>query len=424
MAKDSQQRSTGNQRRVRPPRRQPRRGLALAGGGPLGAVYEIGALNALSDCLRGVDFTDFDVYVGVSSGAFLAAGLANGIPPLALSRMFIESDEAGERFDPAILLKPAYREYLHRALSLPPLVLTSIWRYLSEGDKMSLLGSIQQLGRAIPTGVFDGRTIDRYLRELFAKPGRTNDFRELAHHLYLIATDLDSGKSVEFGARGYDRVPISMAVQASAALPGLFPPVRIGERHYVDGALKKTLHASVALKQGVRLLLCVNPLVPFDPGTPHRDKYAPAHLVEGGLPVVLSQTFRSLIHSRMQVGFERYALEYKSADIVLFEPNRHDAEMFFSNIFSYASRGRLAEHAYQKTRQELVERRHEIAPVLARHGIEIDLRAARDPALHLVRRGRKGRLPSSAMVATERLAHTLDDLERWIRTRGPRVGAG
>ena len=80
----------------------------------------------------------------------------------------------------------------------------------------------------------------------------------------LVATDLDSGDSAPFGQPGWDHVPISRAVQASAALPGLFPPVRIGGRHYVDGALKKTLHATVLLEEGLDLLLCLNPLVPFD----------------------------------------------------------------------------------------------------------------------------------------------------------------
>jgi predicted acylesterase/phospholipase RssA len=395
--------------------RQPRTGLALAGGGPLGAVYEIGALTALADCLRGIDFTDLDVYVGVSSGAFLAAGLANGIQPAGLSSMFIESETAGEPFDPSRLLRPALQEYAKRALSVPPLVLTSLWRYVTDADGLSLLGSIQRLGRAIPTGVFDGRAIDHYLRELFARKGRTNDFRNLPHHLYLVATDLDTGKAVEFGAPGHDAVPISKAVQASAALPGLFPPVEIDGRHYVDGALKKTLHASVALKHGVELLLCVNPLVPYDSESPHRHPAAPARLVEGGLPAVLSQTFRSIIHSRMQVGFERYALEYKKADVVLFEPNRHDAEMFFTNIFSYGSRRRLAEHAYQKTRQELFVRRHELAPVFARHGIELDLPAISDPERHLLRRGRPHARRSSAVAATHRLADALDDLERWLK---------
>jgi len=54
---------------------RPRIGLALAGGGPLGAIYEIGALAALSESLRGIDLNDADVYVGVSAGGFIAAGL-------------------------------------------------------------------------------------------------------------------------------------------------------------------------------------------------------------------------------------------------------------------------------------------------------------------------------------------------------------
>lgn len=99
---------------------------------------------------------------------------------------------------------------------------------------------------------------------MFSRPGRTNDFRKLKCRLFLVATDLDSGESIAFGADGNDTVPISTAVQASAALPGLFPPVEINGRHYVDGALIKTLHASVALKDGADIVFCINPLVPFD----------------------------------------------------------------------------------------------------------------------------------------------------------------
>jgi len=54
------------------------------------------------------------------------------------------------------------------------------------------------------------------------------------------------------GAPGLDDVPISEAVRASSALPGLYRPARIGDRDYVDGALRKTLHASVALKEGAK----------------------------------------------------------------------------------------------------------------------------------------------------------------------------
>ena len=62
-------------------------GIALAGGGPLGGIYEIGALVALEQALqRRLDLTDLDLYVGVSSGAFVAAGLANGITPARNAR--------------------------------------------------------------------------------------------------------------------------------------------------------------------------------------------------------------------------------------------------------------------------------------------------------------------------------------------------
>ena len=70
---------------------------------------------------------------------------------------------------------------------------------------------------------------------LFAAAGRTDDFRKLRHNLFLVATNLDTGASVTFGAPGRDHVPISIAIEASAALPGLFPPVRIGGEYYEIG---------------------------------------------------------------------------------------------------------------------------------------------------------------------------------------------
>lgn len=398
-------------------RRHARIGLALAGGGPLGAIYEIGALAALSEALVGIDFNDADVYVGVSAGAFIAAGLVNGFTPHDMSRLFIESQRSEDRFDPAILLRPALREYWHRILALPPLIAGTVCSYLLR--PRNPFGAIERLGRAIPTGLFDGDQVDRYLARVFSQPGRSNDFRRLRHRLFLVATDLDTGEAVAFGAPGFDHVPISRAVQASAALPGVFPPVPIDGRYFVDGALKKTLHASIALEHGVDLLICVNPLVPYDArphGQPRERTHPLDKLVEGGLPVVLAQTFRSIIHSRLDAGMERYKTAYPHVDIVLFQPNRADADMFFTNLFSYASRRRLCEHAYQKTRQELWLRRHELAPKLARHGIEIDGAVLRDRSLTLVRSlGRTRTWLQTAGTATVReLSLTLDDLQRWL----------
>lgn len=397
---------------------RPRIGLALAGGGPLGAIYEIGALAALSESLRGIDLNDADVYVGVSAGGFIAAGIVNGFTPHQMSRLFIEGHQSADHFDPAILLKPAFTEYWQRITSLPPLAAHALWNYLSRGG---LMASLERLSRAIPTGLFSGEEVDNYLSRIFSQPGRTNDFRQLRHKLFLVATDLDTGESVAFGDNHTAHVPISRAVQASAALPGLFPPVEVEGRYFVDGALRKTLHASIALEHGVDLLICLNPLVPYDSRPTHRARdrqHRMGKLVEGGLPVVLAQTFRSIIHSRLDTGMERYKVAYPEVDIVLFQPNRSDADMFFTNLFSYASRRRLCEHAYQKTRQELWERRHDLGPRLARHGITIDDAVLRDESLTLVKSIRRRQatwLELESATATRALAHTLDDLERYLR---------
>jgi NTE family protein len=405
-------------KRLRASVRKPRIGLALAGGGPLGAIYEIGALAALTESLS-LDFNEADVFVGVSAGGFIAAALANGITPHEMSRVFIEGERTRDRFEPSMLLRPAFKEYAQRLASLPPLLAGALWHYAMGSSTM--MSAFERLGRAIPTGIFSGEEVDKYLGRIFSKPGRSNDFRQLAHRLFLIATDLDTGDSVAFGATGFDDVPISRAVQASAALPGLFPPVEIKGRYFVDGALRKTLHASVALNEGVDLMLCLNPLVPYDSSPHHRTRDREHHLdklVQGGLPVVLAQTFRSIIHSRLGAGMERYKTAYPGIDIVLFEPNRADADMFFTNLFSYSSRRRLCEHAYQKTREELWKRRHDLAPVFARHGIEIRTDVLRDDSMTLVKSLRKSRgmwRETATTTATRALSHTLDDLERWLR---------
>ena len=345
-------------------------GLALAGGGPLGGIYEVGALIALNEALDGFDFHDADVYVGVSAGALVASLLANGVSPEEMARVFITPEPGQPHLSPMVFMQPAYGEYIRRTLSIPGLLAASTLRYLRNPFKNGPLESYDLLTRAIPTAIFDNRPIKNFLADMFSNRGFTDDFRELDKELYVVAVELDTGDSVRFGSPGADDVPISTAVQASTALPGLYPPVRIGDRHFVDGALKRTLHASVALEAGVDLLFCVNPLVPFDAhAAPEDDKKLQAKLVQGGLPVVLSQTFRSIIHSRMRIGMSKYDATYEKAKVVLFEPDRDDSRMFFANVFSYSNRANVCQHAYQTTRRDLRLRRKELEPVLEDHGI-------------------------------------------------------
>jgi predicted acylesterase/phospholipase RssA len=247
---------------------------------------------------------------------------------------------------------------------------------------------------------------------LFEREGRTNDFRKLKSRLTLVATDLDTGEAAPFGRPGWDHVPISKAVQASSALPGLFPPVEIGGRHFVDGALKKTMHASVALDEGVDLMLCLNPLVPY-----HSGEAAIPRIAEGGLPTVLSQTFRSLIHSRMALGMKHYERAYPATDIVLIEPDHRDPELYLANTFSYGQRRHLAEHAYQQIRAMLRTECDSLSAKLAPHGIGMRLDVLRDRSRHLLT------APDPVPRVAEAMATLHQALDELGRALSPRLRA-
>ena len=398
----------------------PKVGLALAGGGPLGAIYEIGALCALEESVAGLDLNALAGYVGVSAGGFIAAALANGMTARQLCTSFIEND--GPRADlirPGLFFRPAWSEFARRAAALPGLVAQAGVGYAFGGR--TLLASLERLGRALPTGLFSNHALQAQLRQVFSAPGRSNDFRRLRQRLVLVATDLDSGQAAPFGLPGWDEVPISEAVAASAALPGLFPPVAINGRWYVDGALKKTLHASVLLDLGLDLVLCLNPLVPFDASHATRHRLLGSateripRLVDGGLPVVLSQTFRSLIHSRLELGLKGYEHSHPGTDVLLFEPDHRDPEMFLANTFGYGQRRLLAEHAYQRTRADLRSRRSVLGAALARHGLRLDDARLDDARRMLIKRRRAPGTRSAR--ALRRLDEVLNDLERALAAR-------
>ena len=345
-------------------------GLALAGGGIVGGIYHIGTLCALEQGLEGLDFTKAKHMVGVSAGAIISSCIANGMKPADLARSLVAPAPGEPEFRPDIFFTPAFERYANKSMKVPSLVWDAFRDVVLQDRNQSFLNSVLRFSRLIPGGVFSNKPIKSFLEELFSKEGRSNDFRELKTSLRIVATDLDSSKSVVFGRDDEGKTPISLAVQASSALPGVYPPVEINGRSYVDGVLKKTMHASVALKEGCPLLICVNPLVPIDTSKAiEKGAMRRGRLVERGLPGILSQTFRTIVHSRMQVGYKNYEFLYPASDIILFEPSLEDYTMFFTNILSFSSRLKVCEHAYNSALQQLVDRRKEIEPILRKHGI-------------------------------------------------------
>lgn len=319
-----------------------------------------------------------------------------------------------------MFLRPSRKELWRRAKMVPGLLWESLAEVLGRPHDLNLRESLTRLARALPVGVFDNEPIRQYLEHIYSIKDRTDDFRELRALLVVVAADLESGQPVRFGEPPFDHVPVSRAVQASTALPGLYPPVEIDGRLYVDGVLLKTLHASVALEKGVELLFCINPIVPVDTRRAvEQGVLARGQLVERGLPTVLSQTFRTLIHSRLEVGMATYARRFADAKVVLLEPRRDDYRMFFTNIFSFSSRRAVAQHAYEATREELRRRRFELEPILAPHGIGL-----RHDLLDQPDRDLWEHVCLDTGSPLDRLSHLLEDLDDWLAVEAAGQSAG
>jgi predicted acylesterase/phospholipase RssA len=397
-------------------RRRPKVGIALAGGGPEGAIWEIGALRALEEAVEGLDLNELDIYVGVSAGAFLSANLANGLTTAQMCRAIVKHEPGEHPFVPKTFFTPAAGELVRRGARVPKLLWEALADVVRDPSDRRLSESLIRLARALPVGIFANEPIREYLARIYSRPGRTDDFRRLPRRLVVVASDLDSGQAVRFGEPGLDDVPISTAVQASSALPGLYPPVEIEGRYYVDGVLLKTLHASVALDAGAELVLCLNPLVPVDTAEAvARGVMKRGKLVDRGLPAVLAQTFRTLIRSRLAAGMGSYEERYGGADVVLFEPRRDDYRMFFTNIFSFSSRRAVCEHAYDTVRSDLLARYDELAPAFERHGLSLSRDVLERPrdlwvsvGLPVERQDERSRDPLAD------LERTLDRLDAWL----------
>jgi hypothetical protein len=141
-------------------------------------------------------------------------------------------------------------------------------------------------------------------------------------------------------------------------------------------------------------------------------------LIARGLPAVMSQTFRTLIHSRLEVGLSRYAARFPDADIVLLEPRSDEYALFFANLFSFRSRVAICERGYAATRRDLLERYTEIAPIVESHGFSLRADVLLDETRDLWRDiglevGTRRKSDASPRVM-ESLDRALDEIERGL----------
>jgi NTE family protein len=328
--------------------------LCLGGGGVTGAMYQIGALAALEDSVEGLQADGFDLYVGSSSGASVAAALAGGRSVQRIYRAIL---------DPADDYFPLERRHLLRTdLAEWRRTLVSAWAALQKGTKnlvsrvptspAALWDEMDRFADSLPAGFFSFDAYERFLEEFFVRREVPNRFAAMPRSLRIIAHDLDNGQLVLFGSPGLDHVPVTRACIASMSVPPLYSPVRIGSRQYIDAGSAQVAHIDVASESGADIIIVVNPMVPViaqDVPTGHGPR---SSLRDKGMFWVLSQANRISAHKLMKDACTRFQAEGR-AEVILIEPESTDGIFFMHNPASFAARRAILEYAYRSTRSRV-----------------------------------------------------------------------
>jgi NTE family protein len=351
--------------------------LVLGGGGITGAAYHLGVLNAMNAMSERVGVNDFDIYVGTSAGAVVAACLANGIGPeeLIMANTGRSSNEAaGIGADEIMQLDR--KGILGSVVRWPLGVLGALRRYIGHPFTTSLIDGLGALAEGLPQALYNTNGTERYLRELLSEPGRSNEFGKTKRKLLITATDLDSSRRVVFGADEGPKATISDAAAASTSIPLLYAPREIDNRVYVDGGLRSTTNIDVAIGHGAKLVVCINPLVPYVHDVRHLLPTATGlpsrHIAQKGFPHIAAQTFRIMAQAQVEKELELIAQAHPDVDVILVEPRHDDEHLFVFNLMDYASRERVARHAFESVAIDLVTRFPEYKKVLGRHGIKLN----------------------------------------------------
>lgn len=364
------------------PSRKGKMALLLAGGGFPGWMYEIGCLSALDEFFDdGFTVNDFDIYVGTSAGAGVAALIANQVKPVDIFDGIRENKDSPFNFKSHHIYSFGYQEtwQLFKKLlrSLGPM-LGYLWRNRKWFSFIDLAHMYEEF---LPSGIFTLRNFDEYLGNFLSQPGYTNDFRKLKRELYIPAIDVDLGRYDVFGEGEFADVTISKAVTASSAVPIIFQPVHIRGRDYIDGGVGRVAYMDVAINHGASLVFVINPIVHI---VNDRTKVCLPTLYgncgglkEKGMSYIFDQGNRISTGTRVYLGLKRYQVEHPNKDFLLIQPDPSDALMFIYNVINLAARLEILNYGYASTVNILKSQYPTFEKCFAKHGVKVTLKRFR-----------------------------------------------
>jgi NTE family protein len=193
--------------------------LVLGGGGVAGIAWETGLLLGLTE--RGLDLTGAERLVGTSAGSVVASQVATGVPLAELYERQLAPGSGGERtveFDVEAMISRFVELLADRPH--PEELRRRMGRWALEAETVSETERLEIIRSRLPVQEWPERD------------------------LRVTAVDAGTGAFVVFDRSS--GVSLVEAVAASCAVPGVWPPVTIGDRRYIDGGMRSTINADLA----------------------------------------------------------------------------------------------------------------------------------------------------------------------------------
>ncbi|MCG9917620.1 MAG: patatin-like phospholipase family protein [Phenylobacterium sp.] len=286
------------------------RALVLGGGGPVGIAWESGLIAGLAEA--GVDLGAADFILGTSAGAFVGARLAMGDPAADLATPILaEADRPRAAPAKAGEPKPAGPD------------LTPLMRMMAEARSGSR--PPQAVRADIGAFALAADTVDE--ATFIASFGRT--FASLGENAWpergfaCTAVDALTGDfqlwTKESG------VGVGRAVASSCSVPGVYPPVTLNGRRYIDGGMRSSLNADMAKGHDLVVLVQVRGGASAGPAAD-----AMAAQLEGEIAV----------------------LKAGGAEVVLISPDAGSASAMGVNLMNFARRPEAARAGVEQGRAE------------------------------------------------------------------------
>lgn len=238
--------------------------LVLGGGGPVGIAWETGVLGGLR--ASGVDVSGAEIIVGTSAGSVVGAQLARG---LDMSEEYERLLAAGDQ---------------RRVAPMEPDLETvqRIFTLWGSFDEMN-----QEACRGIGALALQAKTAPE---EAFLSAFVLDDRTWPPGPLVTTAVDCATGAFATFDRSS--GVSLRRAVAASCAVPGIFPPVTIEGRRYMDGGVRSVTNADLALRVKPDAALIVAPVTE---GTAQRIGRVASLRVEAEIAALRAAGVRTLL---------------------------------------------------------------------------------------------------------------------------------